>query len=280
MKKSLQSQVKQRQNNQTQELDNEKNDEEKEQIYLKENFPDFVLAKTFYEGEYFGEISLLTQQERTATIIARQDSHFMVLNKKGFNKETIYNEGDPSNYFFLIKSGDIVIKKKQQVPVQINDEETLNQNQLKICFKNNEQYTLKIVGQGSFFGDEELVKGIPERQERAICNSEECELYQLEQKGLYQILGYNFYDCLQQQVENKQQIKQERLEHLIKIKIPQKNIEGLNQFYEDERNKKLNQIQQEQIKQAISIKNQIMFDKNMLQNEKKKSQNVQINDTE
>jgi putative ABC transport system ATP-binding protein len=42
------------------------------------------LARTMREGEFFGEIALLTDQPRTATVIAREDVTLYVLNKADF----------------------------------------------------------------------------------------------------------------------------------------------------------------------------------------------------
>jgi len=81
--------------------------------FIKHYFPNFIHVKTFVPGESFGEIALLTSQgrykrnikesynnyiflishspfsiliKRTATLVSKENSEFMVLEKEGFEK--------------------------------------------------------------------------------------------------------------------------------------------------------------------------------------------------
>ncbi|KAL4456521.1 hypothetical protein ABPG74_000628 [Tetrahymena malaccensis] len=54
--------------------------------YMKKKFPDFKAVKQIGPGESFGEIALMTNKGRTATIFLKEDTHFMSLSKEGFNK--------------------------------------------------------------------------------------------------------------------------------------------------------------------------------------------------
>ncbi|EAR88756.1 cyclic nucleotide-binding domain protein (macronuclear) [Tetrahymena thermophila SB210] len=54
--------------------------------YMRKKFPDFKAVKQIGPGESFGEIALMTNKGRTATIFLKEDTHFMSLSKEGFNK--------------------------------------------------------------------------------------------------------------------------------------------------------------------------------------------------
>ncbi|KAL4452956.1 hypothetical protein ABPG74_002521 [Tetrahymena malaccensis] len=54
-------------------------------IVLNDLYKDMKYAKSFKQGEYFGEISLLTKQKRTATMMSEDDVILLTITKKGFN---------------------------------------------------------------------------------------------------------------------------------------------------------------------------------------------------
>ena len=53
---------------------------------------------------------------------------------------------------------------------------------LRMKRKQNIIYTLKIIGQGNYFGEVEIVKEAETREDRAVCFSQEAELYIIEQQ--------------------------------------------------------------------------------------------------
>ncbi|EAS02811.2 cyclic nucleotide-binding domain protein (macronuclear) [Tetrahymena thermophila SB210] len=60
---------------------------EKEQIQLLiECFPTLKLVHTFNSGESFGDIALITNERRTATLICKEDTHFLTLTKEGYEQ--------------------------------------------------------------------------------------------------------------------------------------------------------------------------------------------------
>ncbi|EGR28491.1 hypothetical protein IMG5_174450 [Ichthyophthirius multifiliis] len=159
--------------NEQQNLNDSINEELK---FLNENYQGFILVKIFNPGESFGEIALITSQGRTATLVAKEESHVMVLNKVSFEKvmgyvkknvwrdnldfltsfsffqntstrklyqilhqmkvinlkikEPLYIEGDPSNFFYLIKEGEIEIQQQIQEIEQLTQEYNEIQNNL------------------------------------------------------------------------------------------------------------------------------------------------------
>ncbi|KAL4505385.1 hypothetical protein ABPG72_002447 [Tetrahymena utriculariae] len=54
--------------------------------YMRKKFPDFKAVKQIGPGESFGEIALMINKGRTATIFLKEDTHFMSLSKEGFNQ--------------------------------------------------------------------------------------------------------------------------------------------------------------------------------------------------
>ncbi|EAR98304.2 cyclic nucleotide-binding domain protein (macronuclear) [Tetrahymena thermophila SB210] len=52
---------------------------------LNNLYHDMKYTKSFKQGEYFGEISLLTKQKRTATMMSEDDVILLTITKKGFN---------------------------------------------------------------------------------------------------------------------------------------------------------------------------------------------------
>ncbi|KRW98408.1 Cyclic nucleotide-binding protein [Pseudocohnilembus persalinus] len=52
--------------------------------FLEKKFPDMMRILEYKSGDSFGEIALLTDGTRQATIVLREDTHFMVLNKTAF----------------------------------------------------------------------------------------------------------------------------------------------------------------------------------------------------
>ncbi|KAL4499140.1 hypothetical protein ABPG72_017042 [Tetrahymena utriculariae] len=54
--------------------------------YQQMYFPDMNMVKVYTPGEAFGEIALMTKERRTASMVCKEDSHFMVLSKEGFEK--------------------------------------------------------------------------------------------------------------------------------------------------------------------------------------------------
>ncbi|KAL4484286.1 hypothetical protein ABPG72_006397 [Tetrahymena utriculariae] len=54
--------------------------------YYKKKFPDMFNKKKIIPGDSFGEISLLTNQTRTATMVCGEESWLLTLNKEGFDK--------------------------------------------------------------------------------------------------------------------------------------------------------------------------------------------------
>ncbi|EGR29583.1 hypothetical protein IMG5_152940 [Ichthyophthirius multifiliis] len=65
---------------------NENNNTKDELLFLKDNYPGFILVKIFVPGDSFGEISLITSKGRTATLVSKEESHVMILNKASFDK--------------------------------------------------------------------------------------------------------------------------------------------------------------------------------------------------
>ena len=61
-------------------------------------FPDFINVKEWMPGGAFGEIALLTKSKRTASMVAKEDTHLMTLSKQSFDsvigvfKESILRE--------------------------------------------------------------------------------------------------------------------------------------------------------------------------------------------
>ncbi|KAL4448757.1 hypothetical protein ABPG74_012846 [Tetrahymena malaccensis] len=61
--------------------------EEQEDLYqIKKIYPNLECVKIYKPGEAFGEISLMTNSSRTATMVCREDTYLMTLNKQGFEK--------------------------------------------------------------------------------------------------------------------------------------------------------------------------------------------------
>ncbi|KAL4466353.1 hypothetical protein ABPG72_001031 [Tetrahymena utriculariae] len=54
--------------------------------FLQQKFPSFKLVKTFKEWEGFGDIALITQQYRTATMVCKEDCYCITLTRSGFEK--------------------------------------------------------------------------------------------------------------------------------------------------------------------------------------------------
>ncbi|KAL4470965.1 hypothetical protein ABPG72_013552 [Tetrahymena utriculariae] len=52
---------------------------------LNDLYHNMKYTKSFKQGEYFGEISLLTKQKRTATMMSEDDVILLTITKKGFN---------------------------------------------------------------------------------------------------------------------------------------------------------------------------------------------------
>jgi CRP-like cAMP-binding protein len=44
------------------------------------------MVKIFKQGDAFGEIALITNQKRTATIVCKEDCHLLALNKSAYNE--------------------------------------------------------------------------------------------------------------------------------------------------------------------------------------------------
>ncbi|EAS02812.2 cyclic nucleotide-binding domain protein (macronuclear) [Tetrahymena thermophila SB210] len=62
-------------------------EEEQEDLYqIKKIYPNLECVKIYKAGEAFGEISLMTNSSRTATMVCREDTYLMTLNKQGFEK--------------------------------------------------------------------------------------------------------------------------------------------------------------------------------------------------
>jgi CRP-like cAMP-binding protein len=56
--------------------------------FLARNFPEMRNVFVFKPGMAFGEIALLTKSNRTATMVACQDTHLMTLSKQAFDQIT------------------------------------------------------------------------------------------------------------------------------------------------------------------------------------------------
>ncbi|EAR91682.2 cyclic nucleotide-binding domain protein (macronuclear) [Tetrahymena thermophila SB210] len=76
-----------------------------EEQYYKKKFPNMFNKKKIIPGESFGEISLLTNQTRTATMVCGEESWLLTLNKEGFDKLIghIHTQQDLKNTQFLQK---------------------------------------------------------------------------------------------------------------------------------------------------------------------------------
>lgn len=55
-------------------------------MILKKNFPDMTLVDILKKGDSFGQIALETSSVRTATVVARTDVHFAVLNEATYKR--------------------------------------------------------------------------------------------------------------------------------------------------------------------------------------------------
>ncbi|KAL4487121.1 hypothetical protein ABPG72_001573 [Tetrahymena utriculariae] len=298
--------------------------------FLKQQFPGFILVKTFLPGDSFGEIALMTQQNRSATLVAKEDCDLLVLDKEGFDKtisymkqntirekiefiksfeffstlstkrvlqliqqfkvikvngrQNIYEEGDNSNFFFLIKEGEVELQSRYSNPQELvkqysidNDKEyddtkdikDLRMKKAKINV--NKLHTVKILGQNSYFGEEEIVKSLSKREAKAICKGQGAEIYAIEKRRLHQVLGYNIFDRFKQSVDFKEELKSERLKNAIKMQIPQKDISNLNEFLEKDKKKKELEIQKEELKKVLLKKQKLSFSKRFQdQNDKEK----------
>ena len=49
-------------------------------------FPDLKLVNTLQSGDYFGEISIIKNLSRNATIFTSCESHFLTLGRNAFKK--------------------------------------------------------------------------------------------------------------------------------------------------------------------------------------------------
>ncbi|EAR88917.2 cyclic nucleotide-binding domain protein (macronuclear) [Tetrahymena thermophila SB210] len=63
------------------------NNDEQEQQFIEQNYPQFKLAKIMKSGEAFGEIALLSEEsKRTATVVFKEDSWVLSLTKSSFEQ--------------------------------------------------------------------------------------------------------------------------------------------------------------------------------------------------
>ncbi|KAL4436297.1 hypothetical protein ABPG74_015888 [Tetrahymena malaccensis] len=207
---------------------------------------------------------------------------FKVIKVNG--RQNIYEEGENSNFFFLIKEGEVELQSRYSNPQELvkqysidNDQEYDDTKDLKdLRMKKakidvNKLHTVKILGQNSYFGEEEIVKNLSKREAKAICKGQGAEVYAIEKRRLHQVLGYNIFDRFKQSVDFKEELKSERLKNAIKMQIPQKDISNLNEFLEKDKKKKELEIQKEELKKVLLKKQKLNFSKRFQdQNDKEK----------
>ena len=54
--------------------------------FLNQNFPNFKVVKEMKAGESFGELALISNAKRNATIITNEDTHFLLIGKHHYDQ--------------------------------------------------------------------------------------------------------------------------------------------------------------------------------------------------
>ena len=54
--------------------------------FLEKRLPNFVVVKTLKSGESFGELALISNSRRNATVVAARDCHFLLIGKHSYDQ--------------------------------------------------------------------------------------------------------------------------------------------------------------------------------------------------
>ncbi|KAL4473492.1 hypothetical protein ABPG74_022356 [Tetrahymena malaccensis] len=243
--------------------------------YMERIYPRLGHIKTFLPGEAFGEIALMTNQQRTGSIIAREDSYTLVITKSAFHEllgkfhefmqmqklfflqqffflkqipsskllsiiqlmkiftfqrnNVIYNQNQSISGIYFIKEGEVQISTKI---TQIDEESQDESQKLKIRFRNIKKSEKVIIkATNSFFGEEEIILGQHNRNSKAICISETCQVYLLSRDILHTYGKlYDIVKKLKQNYDLKLKWEEQRTQNIQNVqKQNEENINTLNQ---------------------------------------------------
>ncbi|CAG9330882.1 unnamed protein product [Blepharisma stoltei] len=174
-------------------------------------------VSVLYEGDSFGELALISDRPRAASVQALERSFLAVLNKSDFkkilgvvtekrmnqkikffqsipmfsswtkialvkfsyyfeftvvkNKQYLYKEGDPVEFVYFIKSGEVRLTKKntENLPDQARFHKTI------LSKKKSLQVVIK--GENEIVGADEIIDGTEKRLFSCKCNSGTVEVY-------------------------------------------------------------------------------------------------------
>ncbi|KAL4485074.1 hypothetical protein ABPG72_014594 [Tetrahymena utriculariae] len=249
--------------------------DEKFEQYMERIYPRLGHIKTFVPGEAFGEIALMTNQQRTGSIIAREHSYTLVITKSAFHEllgkfhefmqmqkliflqqffflkqipsskllsmiqlmkiftfqrnNVIYNQNQSISGIYFIKEGEVQISTKI---TQIGEDNQDESQKLKIRFRNIKKSEKVIIkATNSFFGEEEIILGQNNRNSKAICLSETCQVFLLSRDILHTYGKlYDIVKKLKQNYDLKLKWEEQRTQNIQNVqKQNEENINTLNQ---------------------------------------------------
>ncbi|KAL4455851.1 hypothetical protein ABPG74_003261 [Tetrahymena malaccensis] len=112
-----------------------------EEQYYKKKFPNMFNKKKIIPGDSFGEISLLTNQTRTATMVCGEESWLLTLNKEGFDKLIghIHSQQVLKNTQFLQKFEMIQCLSNNKVHSMLHNITTMKYNYNNIIYTEGQE---------------------------------------------------------------------------------------------------------------------------------------------
>ncbi|CAG9320385.1 unnamed protein product [Blepharisma stoltei] len=217
-------------------------------------------VSVLHEGASFGELSLISERPRAASIQALEKSYLAVLNKGDFkkilgvvterrmnqkikffqsipmfstwtkialikfsyyfefqvvkNKQYLYKEGDPVNFVYFIKSGEVRLTK-------LNDEASFEQAKShKNVLTKKKSLQVVIKGENEIVGLDEIIDGADKRMFSCRCNSGIVEVYTITKEDFKTRIPY---------VDTWAFLKNKRTQDLIRT---QNRIEELKEMEE------------------------------------------------